>query len=152
MTIKWTWELLWERAISVFKYLVAVYMMVAGLLTPWFAGVEGVKHLTWIYQSEWSLVTIGIIIFLCGLWLFLGKVRKSRVQTGQGLMAVFCCFLFAGVLNSVALVMFDPGNFIAAGIMALLYLRWRFKTAYIDPNHFRDEAERIHYEHNRLAP
>lgn len=145
--LKWSWELFWERATGVLKYAIAIYMMVAGLLTPWFAGLE-TTNLGWVYSNPWSLLTLGLIIFACGLWLFIGKVRKNRRQTGQGLMACFCCFLFAGVLNSVALATFDPGNFIAAAVLALLYLRWRFKTAYIDPNHFRE----IRHEHHHLAP
>jgi predicted Na+-dependent transporter len=149
---KWTWELFWERLTSIFKYIVAVYMMLIGLLTPWAASSpDNLERLGWVYTSKWSLVALGLIIFLSGLWLFVGKIRKNRRQTGRGLMAIFCCFLFGAALNSVALGIFDYGNLIGALIMGLLYLRWRFKTAYIDPNHFRDEAERLTYEHHRLS-
>lgn len=146
--LPWTWELFWERAVSVFKYLIAIYMMFAGLVTPFMS--VAIDHLGWLYSSPVSLTIAGTIIFCSGLWLFLGKVRRNRKQVGQGLMMCFCCFIFSGVLNSLAFVMFDPGNFIAAGVIAILYLRWRFKTAYIDPEHFRTDAHELN-EHNRLS-
>lgn len=137
-----------ERILGAFKYLVAVYMMVAGVITPFIAAVD-TRHFGWVYSSKWSLICLGLIIFLSGLWLFLGKIRKRRKQTGQGLMAVFCCFLFAGMLNSVAFGALDSGNFIAALVMGLLYLRWRFKTAYINPDHFLDDAQGLRtFEHH----
>ena len=155
----WTWEGFWERAISAFKYFMAVALMLNGLTTAIFGEVDdGTVALGWIYQSHTVLAIFGIIIFLCGLTLFIGKILKRRNLTGQGLMAVFCCYLFATVLQYIAYAG-DPSawvvNAIFAVAMGLLYLRWRFKTAYIDPNHFRDDVEKLRYEaheHNRLAP
>jgi hypothetical protein len=130
------WSRVVEGTVSVFKYLVAIYMMVAGLATPWIAsGVETANH-GWLYSSPVSLTIIGTIIFLCGLTLFIGKVRRSKSLIGNGLMACFCCFVFAGVLNSMAFGAFDPGNFVVAAVMGVLYLRWRFKKFYANPNHF----------------
>lgn len=150
----WKWELFWERALGAFKYLMAVVLMINGAMTAAFAEVDpDTTALGFIYQSHVVLSIFGVFIFLCGLWLFIGKIRKNRKQTGQGLMAVFCCYWFATVLQYVAYAgELDAWlvNGIMALVMALLYLRWRFKTAYIDPNHFRDEAERLHYERNRL--
>lgn len=151
----WTWELFVERALSAFKYLMAVSLMISGFTTAFFAEVEPVTMLGFIYQSHVVLSTLGVIIFLCGLTLFYGKIRKSRRWTGYGLMSTFCCYLFATVLQYVAYAGSPDAwvvNGVLAVVMGMLYLRWRFKTAYIDPKHFRDDAERLHFEHHRLAP
>ena len=142
---KVSWELFWERALSVFKYLLGIYFMIAGALTP-FAGME-TENYSFLFTNVWILTAFGIVIFLSGLTLVIGKWRRSREITGSGLMAVFCCFIFFGVLNSLGLGAFDPGNFIGAAVAGLLYLRWRFKTAYVDPDHFRTlpRQRKAHY-------
>jgi hypothetical protein len=135
-----------ERGIGAFKYIIALYFMLAGVLTP-MMGME-TENLGYLYSDPVPLAVFGLVIFLSGLLLFLGKLLKHRKMTGQGLLATFCCFVFFGVLNSMAYGAIDPGNFIGAAIMAWLYLRWRFKTAYINPNHFKPDVE----NYSRLYP
>lgn len=130
----------WERALGAFKYLVAVFMMFAGVLTatgPLHPRGDG--SLGFIYASRIALAAFGIWFFVSGAVLFYGKIRKRRLATGWGLLLIFNCFFFSGILNTSAAGFFDYGNFIAAGIMGALYLRWRFKTAYVNPRHFVSE-------------
>lgn len=144
------WERFWERALSVFKYIVAGYMMLAGALTtfsPPDSTVQGSMHV--IYGVQFSISLIGIIIFLSGLGLMIGKIKKSRRLTGRGLFATYLCFFFATFLNALA-YNGDPttwvSNAIMAIIMALLWLRWKFKTEYVNPKHFIDDTTSLRPE------
>lgn len=130
-----------ERILGAFKYILAVGMMVSGVLTPFNGAVD--PGGSWIYSSVVALTIYGIIFFLAGLWLFVGKIRKSRHQTGQGLMAIFCCFIFAISMNAsvVGWEALAGSNMVVCVIVGLLYLRWRFKTAYMNPDHFIDDAQ-----------
>ena len=151
----WTWELFWERCISAFKYFMGVSLMVNGFTTAFFVEPDnGIVAMEWIYHSKITLIIFGFIIFCVGATLFFGKIFKRRKAVGWGLMGAFCSYLFATVVQYIAYAGAADAwvvNAILTVVMGLLYLRWRFKTAYIDPNHFRDEAERLHYEHNRLS-
>ena len=136
------WESFWERAVGVFKYIVAGYMMLAGALTtfaPPDSTVDGSMHV--IYGVQFSISVIGIIIFASGLTLMVGKMRKNRKLTGRGLFSTYLCFFFATLLNAAAYG--DPttwvSNLVMAVIMGLLWLRWKFKTEYVNPKHFKPE-------------
>jgi len=90
--------------------------------------------LGFLYNSKLFLVAIGLIFFVSGFFLFFGKVTKNRRMVGWGLWMTFQCFLFAGALQLITFG-FTPvveylGNFIAAAIIGLLYLRWKFKFFY----------------------
>lgn len=140
-------EPLWfERLLGGLKYLVGFYFMLNGALAPFLGG--DVTDLGWLYSHPIPLTIFGIIIFVSGAWLVYGKIRKSRKRIGEGIMATFLCFLFFGVLNTLAYGIAGGGaNFIAAVVMGLLYLRWRFKTAYIDPRHFAKDVEELNERH-----
>lgn len=130
---------LWtERLIGAFKYLVAGYMMLAGVLTPF--ATDASTTLGWIYGNPYSLAVLGLLVFVSGAILLYGKVRRSKRWTGRGLFYCCACFLFAAILNAVAYVG-DPtywvGNAVAALVMAALWLRWKLKQVYVSPNHFR---------------
>lgn len=137
------WYFRGERALGAFKYIVAIFMMVAGVLTP----LQDLEHvdspLGFIYESRAALSIFGVIFFLSGAVLFYGKMMKRKKWTGVGLFSIFACFLFSGILDTVARGTPSIGNFVCSIIMAALYLRWRFKTAYIDPNHFVDDVETL---------
>lgn len=138
---------LWgEYGLSAFKYLIAVFMMFAGVATA-FAPIEPAgADFGWLYESRYALVLYGVTFFLSGLALFWGKIRKSRKWTGIGLLWIYLSFLYAALLNMLVWGIADPsawgGNLIVALVVGGLYLRWRFQTAYINPKHFTRD---IHY-------
>ena len=142
------WELFVERIIGAFKYLLAGVMMLSGVQTMFVPTIQVDGLLGIIYGSRISLVIFGLIVFASGAILLYGKITKSKRWTGVGLMSVYCCLLFATIIQLVAFS--TPDSWVANGIMALitgaLWLRWRFKTAYINPNHFRPEIRRIKEE------
>lgn len=137
------WSYVGERALSIFKYFVAFFMMLVGVLTPLQTPVHIDSQLGFLYESKWSLGLFGLAFFISGATLFYGKVMRSKRWTGRGLFYIFACFLFAAILDTFAQHTLSVGNFFASAIMASLYLRWRFKTAYIDPNHFVDDIDNL---------
>jgi hypothetical protein len=139
--MKYTWAKVWEGSLTVFKFIIAIFMMVAGVMTCFGPLTPMDGALGWVYQSRIALVSFGVVFFLSGLTLFYGKARRSRRWTGHGLMAVFCCFWFAAILETIADNSVSYGNFIAALILAALYLRWKFKMTYINPRHFLDNPD-----------
>lgn len=135
-----------ETAISIFKYLLALFMMLAGVLTAIgpLTPMDGALGL--IYSTRISLVTFGIIFFLSGAALLYGKIKRCRKWTGWGLMAIYCCFTFATLLNFIAFGVAPSewlGNAIGMVVVGALWLRWRFKTEYINPNHFAKDIYKL---------
>jgi hypothetical protein len=143
-TSNYTYHKWSERLIGAFKYVIGGYMMLAGALTPF--QTDPSTKLGWIYSSHYSLTVLGIIVFVSGAALIYGKVRKSKKWTGKGLLWIYLCFLFATIMNFVAYAG-DPtywvGNLVAGLITAALWLRWKNKTEYINPNHFTRDIAKI---------
>lgn len=139
------WAILSEKALGAFKYLLSGYMMLAGIVTSLGPPVDVSGPLTFLYTSRISLLLFGLIFFLSGLALLYGKIRKSRRWTGHGLFAIYMCFTFFAALNYVAIGELTSwiGNLIAAVVVGSLWLRWRFKTQYINPNHFIRDIEEL---------
>lgn len=133
-----------EYGIGGFKYVIAVFMMYAGIATI-VAPIEPISgSLGFIYNTRFFLALFGSTFFLCGLTLFMGKIRKDKTLVGYGLMSIYCCFLFFGITNCVVYGLYGGiGNLIMAAITGALWLRWKFKTAYINPNHFKRQVNRI---------
>lgn len=131
-----------ENLLGGFKYLLAVFMMFAGVVTM-FAHITPVEApLGFLYSTRISLVIFGIIFFVSGATLLIGKIRKSRKWTGRGLLYIYYCFLFASIINGIssygAVAEWLP-NAILALITGALWLRWKLKTEYVNPKHFVDE-------------
>lgn len=130
-----------ERILSAFKYLLGALTIFGGikliLSNP--SVVPGA--LGSLYGSEWGVVCFGVLAVLAGLTLILGKAFKNRHMTGLGLFFMFLIYLFSFVLNSIAFGAPHIENLVFTVICGSLYLRWRFKTAYYDPDHFIDDAQ-----------
>lgn len=139
-----------NKVISVFNYFLCGLVMLSGI-SAIFADpdltVTGSMH--FIYGSHLALMTLGIIIFLCGFTLLYGKLRNSRVWTGRGLWLIYCCFLFGAVLNGVAYSwaphMWVP-NAAFALITGLIWLRWKFRTEYIDVHELAGELAHLRHD------
>ena len=132
-----------ERVLGAFKYLVAILMMVSGFTTALSPLQPMDGRLGYIYGHRESLIAFGVIFFLSGFALFYGKIRRSRKWTGRGLFAIFNCFLFAGILNTLALGFPSTANFVAAVVVGGLWLRWKLKVSYLNPNHFVRDIEQL---------
>src|ERR1044072_3446923 len=117
-------------SLSMFKYFIALFMMYAGIATLFLPKTPGTK-LDVVYANRFTLVTLGVIIFASGATLFYGKIFKQRRIQGIGLFAVYCCYLFAGVLNWYA-IGWDSAwsNLLGAVIVGGLYLRWKYHIYY----------------------
>lgn len=134
-----------------FKYLLAVFMIVTGIATMFSPVTPMDGALGIVYGSRLSLVAFGTLFSFSGGSLLYGKIKRSRKWTGLGLMLIYLCFMFATFLNGVALgweVSAWFPNLIGSLITGALYLRWRFKTAYVDPNHFVDYVDKHRMDDN----
>jgi hypothetical protein len=139
-----TWELFWERFIGAVKYVMAAITMFAGVTTATSPTSPYHGALGWLYSSRPSLVGLGIIAIVCGGYLIWAKWKKRRESTGRALMFLYLLYTFATILQMVAAgFLSGVSNLIFAILFGLLYLRWRFKTAYVDPNHFRKHIEKL---------
>jgi hypothetical protein len=131
-----------ENAIGAFKYVLAVFMMYAGVTTA-FGPLHPLSgQLGFLYSTRIWVVIFGIVFFFSGLTLLYGKLKRSRKWTGRGLFAIYTCFLFATVLNALT-YHFNPGfwvaNLVGTLITGALWLRWKFKTEYFNRRHFIDD-------------
>lgn len=137
-----TRELFWERMLGAFKYLLGGLTILAGFTTATGPITPLDGALGWLYSSRPPLVLLGIVAALSGGYLILAKLKKSRRHTGRALMTCYLLYTFATLLQMLAAgVTAGIPNLIGAVIFGLLYLRWRFKTAYVDPQHFVDSIE-----------
>lgn len=133
-----------EMALIIVKYLLVGVTFFGGITTMFSPVTPAAGALGLIYSSRITLIILGVIIMGCALALLYGRLRRSRVWTGRGLMAVYCCYFFAALLNGAAFGWTPDAwlpNMLLAFIAGILWLRWKFKTEYIDPQHFKDAVE-----------
>lgn len=124
-----------SAALSIFKYIVALFMMYAGAATMFAHAEDDGSRLGWLYESRTTLVILGFIFFLSGAVLLYGKVRKMRKTIGYGLMLVYLCFLFATILTCYGYGFKDAiPNGIGTIITGALYLRWKYHIYYYQPS------------------
>ena len=139
--------LVWERIISGFKYLLAVFMILAGIITATAPLAASSGPLGFLFASRLCLIGLGCILAGSGITLLYAKLTRSRRWTGRGLMYVYLCFVFAALLNilSSGTLTFDiwGPNIVMSLIVGALYLRWRLKTHYITPNYFREDIREL---------
>lgn len=133
--------------LSVFEYLVAAYMIFAGVVTMIIEPDPAVTNfMKLLYGTRTGVIIVGLIIAASGLILLVGKIRKSKKLHGRGLFYTYLCFFFAAILNYIA-YSGDPtvwvSNVIMAAIIAALWLRWRLKTEYLDPTFFRESTKHL---------
>lgn len=135
-----------ENSLGALKWVLAVFVMYIGVmiaigpLTP----IEGILGV--LYSSRLFVVTYGAWTFLAGAALLYGKWQKSKKWTGVGLFNIYLNALFACIINGFAhswSLDSWPIAAVFALITGLLWLRWKFKTEYINPNHFRREVRGI---------
>lgn len=138
-----------ERALGAFKYFLAAIMVVEGIATM-FSPLEPLGgSFGLLYSSRIALICFGLVFVASGLTLLYGKIRKKRKWVGNGLLSIAGCFLFGALLNGFTLgwpVGAWLWNAILALIVSALYLRWRFKTEYVDPNHFVDDVDGMRHD------
>lgn len=124
-----------ENFLSVVKYLLAGLMILAGIMTAFGPLTPMDGALGFLYSTRASLVMFGIVFFLCGATLLYGKIKRNKKLVGIGLMSIYMCFLFAGLLNAIAGAPWIP-NLAFSIVVGALYLRWKYTRSYVNPNHF----------------
>lgn len=119
--------------LSMFKYIIALFMMYAGVAT-FFVPLEQDSRLGFIYENRVALVLFGLYFIVSGMLLFIGKIAKMRKTTGHGLFLTYNAFLFGFILNWVGLSFSHAwANLVAAVVVGGLYLRWKYHIYYYEP-------------------
>lgn len=132
-----------NRLISGLEYFIGAYLVFNGLLTV-FAdpddSVVGLMHI--LYGTHLGLIIAGLIIAASGLTLLVSKIKKLKKTHGRGLFYVYLCYLFATILNFIAYggTASWVGNAIGILVVGALWLRWKFKTEYVNPRQFRNKT------------
>lgn len=127
-----------SSGLSGFKYLIALFFMYEGFATATSPLEPYDGRMGWVYSTRPSLVAFGVWFFLSGLVLFVAKIRRNERSdkwVGRALMSMYLAFLFGSILNGYAsrwdTTQWLP-NLIASGVLAALYLRWKYHILYVD--------------------
>lgn len=97
-----------------------------------------------LYGTRASLVAFGVFFAFAGATLLYGKFRRRRKAHGYGLMLIYLSFLFAGIITLVTFNIVEAlPNLIFAALTGALWLRWKFKTEYIQSGQFTDDIVEI---------
>jgi hypothetical protein len=135
-----------HKALDLLKYLISILVMLSAVSTAFGPTSPVGGTFDFVYTVRGVRIALGVCIFFAGALLFYGKLRKNRKVTGWGLMAVYLCFVFGTVVNFITFPKIPSywiGNLIFALITGLLWLRWRFKTQYVDPKGFKSTVVKL---------
>lgn len=138
-----------DYGLSILKYLIGIFMFVIGLATMFAPITHSVSMLGLLFAYRATWVVCGVTFAASGAWLLYGKLTKNRIATGHGLMAIYLCLVFATVVNGFLthwLLASWLGNAIFAVVVGLLYLRWKFRVAYIDSNKFATDIDGLRHD------
>lgn len=148
--LQWSMKNFKRRAglvlIQVLEWLIAIYMLLGGVSTAFsptrpFDGALGA-----VFASRTSLVIIGVIIFLSGLLLLTGKIFSKKKLHGYGLLAIYLVNVFILFLEIIVFqmeVIRWVESVLLAALCAILWLRWKFKTEYIDMKEIRKLRQEV---------
>lgn len=134
------WRKIVSRTLDVFKFLMAISMMVSGVQTMLVKPLAH-SHLGLVYETKATLVAFGILFFVSGALLFIGKAFKRHKMHGWGLYLIALDYTFGFILNWIGLGWSDAWvNGVFALIMSALYLRWKYHIYYYEPKTTRQDA------------
>lgn len=136
------WARYGEGFLSVVKYLLAAFTIVGGLDAMFTPPTVMTGPLGFLYGTRTGLFLFGSLTIACGLILLIGKISRSKKLTGLGLMCCYLCYLFAALVQGIAfnwVLSAWVTNAIFSIICGALWLRWKFKISYINPNHFKKD-------------
>lgn len=138
-----------DRIGSVLNYILGFFMVVVGIATAISPLVEPTAALGFFLSHRYVWVAVGAIFSLCGGMLLYGKFAKKRVWVQRGLMAIYLCFVFSAIVNGYGAhwqLGAWLGNAIASVIVGILYLRYRARTAYINPRQFERDIDGLNLD------
>lgn len=131
---------------SVLEYILAA-LWIRGGVNILFFGVEPVTlpgFLTYLVGAE-AIVVYGCLFLLTGLSLLYAKWWKKKTLHKYVLMVMYLTCIYVLVL-AVLINGLSSGLLLTifAGVTsAALWIRWKFKTEYIDPGEFDKELEEL---------
>lgn len=129
-----------RNAQSIAEYLMAALFIYGGIVSAIAEPVSRGGVLVLIFGGEGALAVYTILFAGLGIWLIFAKVAKKKKQHKFALFGMFLSALYTVVLvlalGGVFLDIVD--NLIAVVACAILWLRWKFITEYVDPDEFND--------------
>lgn len=139
-----------RNAQSIAEYLMAALFIYGGIVSAMAEPVSKGGVLVLIFGGEGALAVYAILFAGLGIWLIYSKLAKKKKQHKFALFGMFLAALYTVVLvlalGGVFLDIVD--NLVAAVACAILWLRWKFITEYVDPDKYRD----LVLEHTESPP
>lgn len=138
-----------DRIGSILNYILGFFMVFVGVATAISPLVEPTAALGFFLSHRLVWVGVGAIFVACGGMLLYGKFAKKRIWVQRGLMAIYLCFVFSAIVNGYGehwQMSAWIGNAVASVIVGGLYLRFRTRTAYIDPKEFEKDIDGLNLD------
>lgn len=135
-----------DGVFMVSRYAVAILMVVLGIATMLTTVSATGGPLDFLFGSTWFIIIFGLYVVYCGVMLLWGGIRNNYKVTSHGLLATFQAFVFASVLMAIQygfVVSAWAPNAVCAVVIAIIYMRWRFKHNYVDLKHFDREMDKV---------
>jgi len=125
-------------------------MIIAGVSLAFSAAAAPHGALAFIVAHRWVLWIVSAAFAGSGIWLGAGMLQQKKSWVSRALMMIFCCFLFASLLQGQAFgwgLEYWLPNAIATGVVGLVWLRWRFRIGWINLHDFRQETIKLDKYH-----
>lgn len=137
---------------SIIEYLVSLLFIYGGLSLIGMPPLEGEGVLVLIFGGQVALYIYMGLFTLLGAGLIYAKVRKKKRLHKNMLLGMYLTTIYTATLT-IALFGFDLlsilDDIIVGVLTAIFWIRWKFRTEYIDPNAFYKEIEDLR---NDLPP
>lgn len=131
-----------DKIYSIVEYLLAGLWLYGGINSFFANPLDGPAPIYDLLASQEAIYVYAVLFFLNGLLLLYAKIFKRKkthlvALTGMYLTCIYVLILsyLLGVLSGGSLLTVTAG--VAA---AVCWMRWKFKTEYLSPEQFRDDA------------
>lgn len=127
-----------DRVYSILEYVLAALFIRGGVMIFLFFEPPEAPSILTLLVGEAAIYGYGIFFAMTGLALLYAKLCKNKKVHKWALFAMFiiCCYVF-GLSVAIAGLSMDLATTVIVGIAsAVLYLRWKMRTEYVDPAEF----------------
>lgn len=129
---------------SIFEYLISLLFIYGGLSLIGQPALEGEGVIVLVFGGQIALYIYMVWFILLGVGLIFAKIAKKKKLHKNMLLSMYLTTIYTATL-ATAIFGFSLLNIlddIVIGVLtAIFWIRWKFRTEYIDPNVFYREIE-----------